>query len=414
MHVVIAGGGIGGLTAALCLHRVGIEVTVCEAVTDPRPLGLGINLQPNAVRVLTALGLGDELAARAIETRELIYMNRHGQEIWRDARGRFAGLPWPQYSVHRGELQMILLQEAVRRLGPGRVRLGRRLMTFTQDDGAARAVFFDPHANPAETLAGDVLVGADGIHSAVRAHFFPGEGAPKWNGIIMWRGATVGAPILSGASMIWAGHSAQKFVCYPISRPLAERGQALLNWICDLRVNDTTMLRPEDWNRPGRLEDFLPRFEAWRLPFLDVPAIIRNAERVHEFPMVDRDPLPAWSRGRVTLLGDAAHPMYPIGSNGASQAILDAEALTEELTRGGPVAAALQRYDARRLPVTAAIVASNRRQGIDVLLDIVEQRAPDGFSDREAVLPTAELETIVADYKRVAQQDKEMLLRLAR
>jgi len=410
-HVIIAGAGIGGLTAALCLHRAGIKVSVFEQVTDPRPIGLGINLQPNAIRVLSSLGLDRALAATAIETRELIYMNRHGQEIWRDPRGKFAGLPWPQYSIHRGQLQMLLWQAVVERLGPDCVRTGRRLMSFTQDEAQATAHFFDANANPAETVSGDLLIGADGIHSTVRSHFHPLEGPPKWNGVIMWRGATVTEPFLTGASMIWAGHSAQKFVCYPIGH--APDGKLLLNWICDLKLDDAKYLKPEDWNREGNLADFLPRYEGWKFPFLDVPAIIRAAERIHEFPMVDRDPLETWVHGRITLLGDAAHPMYPIGSNGASQSILDAECLADELANGDVVHAALRNYDTTRRPICARIVESNRKQGIDVMLDIAELRAPDGFTNREDALPQAELDTIVADYKRLALQDAETLRRLA-
>ena len=412
MHVVIAGGGIGGLTAALCLHRAGIEVTVYEAVEELRALGLGINLQAGAVRVLSELGLEPELAARAIETRELIYMNRFGQEIWRDPRGRHAGLPWPQFSVHRGELQLVLLQAVTERLGAARVKTGHRLLEFSQDDNKVHAHFVDPNGNFLPAVEADVLVGADGIHSTVRGTFHPNEGPPKWNGVIMWRGITVAEPFLSGASMVWAGHSAQKFVCYPIGKAHAAQGLSQINWIADLKVDNPEMLKREDWNRPGKLEDFLPRYENWRFPFLDVPAIIRGASAIHEFPMVDRDPLPAWSHGRVSLLGDAAHPMYPIGSNGASQSVFDAEALAEELVKGDPVAA-LKRYEQRRLPVCARIVESNRRQGIDVMLDIVHQRAPHGFDDLEKVLPRAELDGIVAGYKQIALQDRDTLLQLA-
>jgi 2-polyprenyl-6-methoxyphenol hydroxylase-like FAD-dependent oxidoreductase len=227
----------------------------------------------------------------------------------------------------------------------------------------------------------------------------------------MWRGATVAAPFLTGASMIWAGHSAQKFVCYPIGH--APDGKLLLNWICDLKLDDAKYLKPEDWNREGNLADFLPRYETWKFPFLDVPAIIRGADKVHEFPMVDRDPLATWVQGRITLLGDAAHPMYPIGSNGASQSILDAECLADELTKGDGIPAALHRYDSTRRPICARIVESNRKQGIDVMLDIAEQRAPNGFTNREDALPQAELDSIVADYKRLALQDAETLRRLA-
>jgi 5-methylphenazine-1-carboxylate 1-monooxygenase len=413
MKIAIAGAGIGGLTAAMCLHRAGFDVEVFEAVSELKPLGVGINIQAGAVRILSGLGLQPALAATAIETRELRYANRHGQTIWADPRGRHAGLPWPQFSIHRGELQMILYHAAEQMLGAGRIKFGRRIAGFEQKGTTVTARFADRDGAIVETTRADILIGADGIHSAVRAHFHPNEGPPKWQGILMWRGVTVGKPYLGGNTMVQAGHHNQKFVCYPISRAHAERGEALINWICDLHMGDDAMLPREDWNRPGKLADFLPRFEDWNFGWLDVPGVIRSAHAIFEFPMVDRDPLPGWSHGRVTLLGDAAHPMYPIGSNGASQAILDGEAITQELIAGGDPEAALQRYERRRLPPTAGIVESNRRKGIDVMLDIVEQRAPQGFADLESVLPSDELERIVGDYKRLAAQDRETLLKLA-
>ncbi len=413
MKIVIAGAGIGGLTAAMCLHRAGHDVQVYEAVSELRPLGVGINIQAGAVRILCNLGLEPALAATAIETRELRYANRHGQTIWADPRGRHAGLPWPQFSIHRGELQMILFNAAREMLGADRIRLGRRIARFAQHHGKVTAHFVDRDGMPAENAEADLLIGADGIHSAVRAHFYPDEGPPKWQGILMWRGVTVGKPYLGGNTMVQAGHHNQKFVCYPISRAHAERGEALINWICDLYMGDGALPSREDWNKPGRLEDFLPRFADWNFGWLDVPDVIRNAHTILEFPMIDRDPLPRWSHGRITLLGDAAHPMYPIGSNGASQAILDGEAITQELAVGDDPEKALRRYEERRLPPTARIVESNRRKGIDVMLDIVEQRAPQGFTDLESVLPADELEKIVGDYKKLVTQDRETLLKLA-
>lgn len=413
MKILIAGAGIGGLTAAMCLHRAGHDVQVYEAVSELRPLGVGINIQAGAVRILCNLGLEPALAATAIETRELRYANRHGQTIWADPRGRHAGLPWPQFSIHRGELQMILFNAAREMLGADRIRLGRRIARFAQHHGKVTAHFVDRDGMPAENAEADLLIGADGIHSAVRAHFYPDEGPPKWQGILMWRGVTVGKPYLGGNTMVQAGHHNQKFVCYPISRAHAERGEALINWICDLYMGDGALPSREDWNKPGRLEDFLPRFADWNFGWLDVPDVIRNAHTILEFPMIDRDPLPRWSHGRITLLGDAAHPMYPIGSNGASQAILDGEAITQELAVGDDPEKALRRYEERRLPPTARIVESNRRKGIDVMLDIVEQRAPQGFTDLESVLPADELEKIVGDYKKLVTQDRETLLKLA-
>ena len=413
MKIVIAGAGIGGLTAAMCLARAGFEVEVLEAVSELRPLGVGINIQAGAVRILSGLGLEPALAATGIETRELRYANRHGQTIWADPRGRHAGLPWPQFSIHRGELQMILLHAAQKIVGADKIKFGRRIAGFEQANGRVTARFVDREGRDVEQSTSDVLIGADGIHSAVRAHFYPDEGPPKWQGILMWRGITVGKPYLGGATMVQAGHHNQKFVCYPVSRAHAEKGESLINWICDLHMGDKAQLPREDWNRPGRLADFLPRFKDWNLGWLDVPEVIQSAHAIFEFPMVDRDPLPRWSHGRVSLLGDAAHPMYPIGSNGASQAIIDGEALTQELLVGDDPETALQRYERRRLPPMARIVESNRRKGIDVMLDIVEQRAPQGFSDLESVLPADELEKIVGDYKKLVAQDRETLLKLA-
>jgi 2-polyprenyl-6-methoxyphenol hydroxylase-like FAD-dependent oxidoreductase len=413
MKIVIAGAGIGGLTAAMCLHRSGFDVEVFDSVGELRPLGVGINIQAGAVRILSALGMEPAIAATGIETRELRYANRHGQTIWADPRGRHAGLPWPQFSIHRGELQMILFEAAKKMLGKSRIKFGCRIVGFEQSGSKVTARFVDRNGLPVETVDADILIGADGIHSAVRAQFYPNEGPPKWQGILMWRGVTVGKPFLDGATMVQAGHHTQKFVCYPISRAHAEKGEALINWICDLHMGAKAMLPREDWNRPGKLADFLPHFESWNFGWLDVPAVIKAAHTILEFPMVDRDPLPRWSHERVTLLGDAAHPMYPIGSNGASQAIIDGEALAQELSVGDDPEQALKRYEERRLPPMARIVESNRRKGIDIMLDIVEERAPQGFDNLESVLPAEELSGIVADYKKLVAQDRETLLAIA-
>lgn len=413
MKIVIAGAGIGGLTAAMCLHRAGFDVHVYEAVSELKPLGVGINIQAGAVRILSGLGLEPALAATGIETRELRYANRHGQTIWADPRGRHAGLPWPQFSIHRGELQMILLEGAQRMLGAGRIHFNRRIAGFEQRGLKVVARFADRADGSAETIEADLLIGADGIHSAVRAQFFPNEGPPKWQGILMWRGVTVGKPYLGDATMVQAGYHNQKFVCYPISKRHADRGEALINWICDIYQGEHATPPREDWNKPGKLADFLPKYKDWNFGWLDVPGVIEAAHAIYEFPMVDRDPLPRWSHGRVTLLGDAAHPMYPIGSNGASQSIIDGEAITQELSKGDDPELALKRYEERRLPPMARIVESNRRKGIDIMLDIVEERAPKGFDRLDSVLPPEELERIVGDYKKLVAQDRETLLKLA-
>jgi 5-methylphenazine-1-carboxylate 1-monooxygenase len=404
MRAIIIGGGIGGLTAALALHAAGIEAELFESATEVRPLGVGINLQPHAVRELTELGLGEALAATGIATREFRYANRFGQTIWAEPRGLAAGYRWPQYSIHRGRLQMLLWEAARARLGAERVQAGRRLTGFEQDDAGVTARFAD-----GGTVRGEVLIAADGIHSAVRAAFFPEEGPPKWNGALLWRAVSWAPPFLTGASMVQAGHRDTKFVCYPIGT--APDGRLLVNWIAEQRFPTDTPWAREDWNRPGKVEDFLPIFADWRFDWLDVPGLIRAAEAVYEFPMVDRDPLPWWTCGRVTLLGDAAHPMYPIGSNGASQAILDARFLALQLATQPDILAALAAYEALRRPATAAVVEANRGDGPDRVMDLVHARAPEGFTDLEAVVPRAELEATVMGYKRIAGFDPETLNR---
>lgn len=401
MRVLVIGGGIGGLAAALALHAAGLDAVVFEASADIRALGVGINLQPHAVRELSELGLADVLAGAGVATREFTYANRFGQEIWTEPRGLAAGYRWPQYSIHRGRLQMLLADAVRERLGPAALCTGHRLLGFGQDAAGVTA-----HFEGGGTARGGLLVGADGIHSAVRAGFFPDEGPPAWNGCVLWRATSLAAPFRTGASMVQAGHRDLKFVCYPIGT--APDGRAIVNWIAEKRLPMDAPWPREDWNRPGDIGQFLPDFLDWRFRFLDVPALIRAAEAVYEFPMVDRDPLPWWTRGRATLLGDAAHPMYPIGSNGASQAVLDARWLARCLATHG-VAAGLAAYEAARRPATAAIVAANRGDGPDRVMDLVHARAPDGFARVEDVVPRAELEATVMGYKRLAGFDPATL-----
>ncbi len=402
MRVLIIGGGIGGLAAALALHAAGITAEVFEATAEVRPLGVGINLQPHAVRELTELGLADRLAATGIATREFVYANRFGQEIWAEPRGLAAGYRWPQYSIHRGRLQRLLWEAAAERLGAHRLHPGRRLTGFEQDATGVTARFAD-----GGTARGEALIAADGIHSAVRAAFVPDEGPPKWNGCILWRATSLAPAFRTGASMVQAGNRDRKFVCYPIGT--APDGQAEINWIAEQRYPADHPWPREDWNRRADPAAFLPLFADWRFPWLDVPALIRAAEAVFEFPMVDRDPLPGWTRGRVTLLGDAAHPMYPIGSNGASQAILDARWLALQLATRPGVEAALAAYEAVRRPATAAVVQANRGDGPDRVMDMVHDRAPEGFARIEDVLPRAEIEATILGYKRIAGMDPALL-----
>lgn len=404
MRILIIGAGIGGLAAALALHRDGHEVALVESAQEVRPLGVGINVLPHAMKALDEVGMLEPLEAIAVPTRELAYFNKFGQPIWAEPRGLSAGYAWPQLSIHRGRLQMALFHETTRRLGAGAITLGCRLDSIDDTD-AGMVRIIDP-TGAVSVRQADIVIAADGIHSTARKAFYPNEGLPRFSGRMLWRATTLGAPYLTGASMIMAGHQDQKFVAYPIAPPEPD-GRVLINWIAELRWPH--MIERENWNRLGRLEDFLPRFESWTFDWLDVPGLIRGAEAVYEFPMVDRDPLPRWRHGRVTLLGDAAHPMYPIGSNGASQAILDGQSLAAILRDTSDPIEALERYEQARRPATGAIVQANRGNGPEICMQIAEERAPDGFSTIESVIPRAELEEIAARYKRLAGFDPKQL-----
>jgi 5-methylphenazine-1-carboxylate 1-monooxygenase len=408
--IIIVGAGIGGLTTALCLHAKGFDVHVYESAKEIKPLGVGINLLPHAVRVLTNLGLQDHLNKVAVATSELVYYNKFGQKIWQEPRGKFAGYNWPQFSIHRGTFQMLVLKAVRKELGDRCIHAGHCLQYCESKAGGVEAVFVNRETN--EVIAkpeADLLIGADGIHSVVRKQYYPEEGAPKFSGIILHRGTSRAKPFLSGSSMIMAGSADKKFVAYPITPDADEDGSQLINWIADLRVNAEDNIMPQDWNRRADKAKLLREFNSWNFDWLDVPSLISNAPAIYEFPMSDRDPLPQWSFDRITLLGDAAHPMYPIGSNGASQAILDAECLTESLLNNNDTIAALKNYEAIRLPATAKIVLQNRQMGPEQVMQIVEDRAPDGFKNLYDVITKEELGAIAARYKQIAGFDKEAL-----
>jgi 2-polyprenyl-6-methoxyphenol hydroxylase-like FAD-dependent oxidoreductase len=250
-------------------------------------------------------------------------------------------------------------------------------------------------------------VAADGINSAARQTLYPDEGAAHWGGIMMWRGVTRGPSFLGGRTMAMAGKRDCKFVCYPIEE--FNDGTCLINWIADRAMAEDYVWREQDWNREGRLDDFLGVFSDWTFDWLDVPEIITTAQSVWEYPMVDRNPLPRWSHGRMTLLGDAAHAMYPIGSNGASQAILDARVLARELRDMGQGVEALERYDEIRRETVNALVLVNRGAGPDKVLDIVAERAPEGFESISDVMSQVELEEAAGAYKKLAGMDIEAL-----
>jgi 2-polyprenyl-6-methoxyphenol hydroxylase-like FAD-dependent oxidoreductase len=406
--VIIVGAGIGGLTLGLALHAANIPCRIFESAAEIRPVGVGINLLPHATRELAALGLEADLAKVAITTSDATFFNRFGQLIYQEPLGRAAGYEHPQFSIHRGDLQMVLLDAFRARAGADRLRANHHCTAVEQDETGVTVHFSDgPGGTNRSTIRGRVAIACDGINSAIRKQFFPEEGEPRYSGVNMWRGVTRWKPILSGASMVRAGWlSHGKMVIYPI-RPAGADGLQLVNWVAEI---ETSIYRKRDWNRTGSLDDFIGAFADWHFDWLDVPAFIRAADSVLEFPMVDQDPLPRWSFARVTLLGDAAHPMVPRGSNGAGQAILDARALTSALSENNDPVAALAAYEKQRLEATTRIVLTNRTNPPDAILREVFQRTNDRpFADIDEIISRDELVALSEGYKRIAGYSKEAL-----
>jgi 5-methylphenazine-1-carboxylate 1-monooxygenase len=406
--IIIVGAGIGGLTLGLALQSAGIPCRIYESAAEIRPIGVGINLLPHATRELAVLGLETALARVAIATQDATFFNRFGQLIYQEPLGRAAGYENPQFSIHRGDLQTVLLDAFRSRAGHDRFSTNHHCIAVEQDETGVSVHFSDgPGGAHRSIIRGRVAIACDGINSAIRKQFFPGEGEPRYSGVNMWRGVTRWQPILSGASMVRAGWlSHGKMVIYPI-RAAGADGLQLINWVAEI---ETAIYRKRDWNRTGSMEDFIGAFADWHFDWLDVPAFIRAADNVLEFPMVDQDPLPRWSFGRVTLSGDAAHPMVPRGSNGAGQAILDARALTSALLENDDPIAALASYEKQRLEATTRIVLTNRINPPDAILREVFQRTNDQpFAAIDDVISRAELVALSDGYKRIAGYSKEAL-----
>ena len=402
--VLIVGGGIGGLALALSCHQAGISCRVFEAAPEVLPLGVGINLLPHAMRELSELGLAETLAAQGIETRELAFYSRDGQFIFKEPRGRYAGYDWPQLSIHRADLHRTMLDAVRERLGDGAVRLGHRCVRI--DQNPSRVVL---HFDNGHFQHGKIAVGCDGIHSAVRLQLFPDQGPPKYSGVNMWRGTTRWPAFLGGDTMISTGWmTVGKTVIYPIRPGTPESGgMPLINWVAEIEQPEAVR---QDWTGRGRLADMMPAFAELKFDFLDITGMIESTAEILEYPMVDRDPLERWSFGRLTLLGDAAHPMYPRGSNGAGQAIVDARFLTGQIRKHGATQDALTAYEAVRNPATAKVVLTNRTDPPDSILREVWQRSGGKRFDRiEDVISAQELQAISDRYKKIAGFDRETL-----
>ena len=401
--VLIAGGGIGGLATALTLHQIGVKAVVFEAVNELRPLGVGINLQPNAVRELYDLGFTEaDLDAIGIQAREWALVGLNGNDIYSERRGLEAGYKWPQYSVHRGQLQMMLYKAVLERLGPDSVRLGQRVTGYrNRDDGSVEAqIALTDGAATTET--GTLLIGADGLHSAIRAQMHPDQPPIQWGGAVMWRGVTMAKPVRTGASFVGLGTHRHRIVFYPISQPDPDTGLAAINWIAEVTFDTDDGKSLGDWNKRVEQSDFIHHFDGWLYDWLDVPTLLSGAAEVWEYPMIDRDPVGTWVDGRVALLGDAAHVMYPTGSNGASQAIVDARVLGRNFLQSGVTPDALSAYDRELCGPISAVVLRNRGAGPFGLLNLVDARCGGTFDDIDDVVPPDERTALMAAYRAAA------------
>ena len=411
LPVLVAGGGIAGLSVALTLHQIGVPCLVLESVAHLRPLGVGINLQPNAVREIYELGIGPEIFATiGVQTKEFALVGLNGNDVYSEPRGLLAGYKWPQYSVHRGGLQMLLYRTVVERLGVDAIRTGMEITGYRNHDaGCGVTALIRTRDGTCMELDGALLIGADGLHSAVRAQMHPDQPPIQWGGAIMWRGTTPGVPIRTGASFVGLGTHRHRVVFYPISDPDPVTGLATINWIAEITVDNRSGWGDGDWDKKVDIDEVISHFRDWHYEWLDVPAMLRGADEVFEYPMIDRDPVRTWVDGNVALLGDAAHVMYPTGSNGASQAVMDARVLGAALLEHGVTPRALQAYDAQLCEEISAVVLRNRGAGPFGLLNLLDERCGGVFDDIDAVIPPAERDEFMSRYKAAAGFAKEKL-----
>lgn len=401
--VLVAGGGIAGLATALTLHQVGVRCIVFEAAREMRPLGVGINLQPNAVRELYDLGITQaELDGVGIPAKEWALVGLNGKDIYSEPRGLLAGYKWPQYAVHRGLFHMLLYRKVQERLGADAVHLGQRVAGYRRNSDGSVAALIENADGRASEIRGALLIGADGIHSAVRAQMHPQQPPIHWGGAIMWRGTTWAKPIRTGSSFIGLGTHRHRMVVYPISRPDPRSGLAMINWIAEVTVDNAHGWNQSGWFRQVSTGDFIQHFASWTWDWMDVPDLISKADIAFENPMIDRDPVPTWHDGPVVLLGDAAHAMYPTGSNGASQGVIDARVLGAAMVEHGPTQAALAAYNDKLCGPVSELILRNRGAGPFGLLNLVDERCGGTFDNIDDVIPPAERAAFMAGYKAAA------------
>lgn len=402
-HVLIAGGGIGGLAAALTLNQIGVTCTVFEQVRDLKPLGVGINIQPNAVRELYDLGFtAADLDRVGLPAKEWALVGLNGNDIYSEPRGLLAGYNWPQYAVHRGQFHMMLVEAFMARAGTGALRLGAKVTGYENNAGGTVTALIEQDDGSTTRQTATLLIGADGIHSAIRAQMHPGQPPIHWGGAIMWRGTTQARPIRTGSSFVGLGTHRHRMVIYPISHPDPATGLATINWIAEMTLDNSEGWQASGWFRPVAVEEFVQNFEGFRYDWLDVPDMLRKADIAYENPMIDRDPVPTWVDGGVALMGDAAHAMYPTGSNGASQAIIDARVMGAAMVEHGVTRDALAAYDTKLCGPVSELILRNRGAGPFGLLNMVDERCGGKFDNIDDVIPAAERTDFMAKYKAAA------------
>ena len=366
MKVAVIGGGLGGLAAACCLQQAGIDVNVFEQSGELAEVGAGVQITPNATRVLASLGLADELAqvgclARTGEARRWADFSVIASTELGNSLQRQFGQPW--YCAHRADVQAMLAGA----LDDDVVRLNHRLTGLDETAGSVRMGFAD-----APDATADVVIGADGVHSRVRTILF-GPARARFTGLVAYRGlvpasAVADVHIAPGSTIVMG--PGRHFVCYPVS---AGRN---VNWVAMEPRHDWTL---ESWTEPATQSEALAAYRGWAPQLQTLIATAgRGGRQIYRWALHDREPLPTWRRGRISLLGDAAHPMLPFLAQGAAQAFEDAAVLARCVQRADPLDA-LGTYEDLRRERTAKIQLAARHNSIVFHLpDGPEQRARDG------------------------------------
>lgn len=404
MDIAIIGAGPAGLAAALRLHQRGLKPRIYETVSELKPLGVGIDVKVYGTKELEDLGILEEFRSMSVDAKDSIFYNKYGQEIYAELCGVHMGYLHEQRFVHRGYLQMLLYRKVIERLGEDAVVLGARTLKYTNNEDNTVTLDLRYADGTESQVTADLVIAADGINSVVRRQMHPTASEPVYSGITMWRGTTLMEPFGTGNTILHIGApQSSSMIVYPIVDNFEGTGKTLVNWVVEARRDETI----EDWNQRGTVEEVIHYYDQTEIPLLDVQEMLRNAREVYLFPLIRHDPLETWIDGRVLLIGDAAHAMYPRGGNGACQAIVDGGALAEKLATIDDVDEALQAFQDQRLNAVNGIVMAHRGEGYEVIRRMVEDRTGgERFENVEEVLPLAEADEIFSKYHSLVGQPR--------